>query len=76
MLFIAILVIVFGILGIGLSLYLRFTVKSPILTTEDGKNVTTQGLSIQEILNLTFTYFAVLHFVITLIGIHLLLSQG
>lgn len=76
MLFIAILVIVFGILGIGLSLYLRFTVKSPILTTEDGKIVTSQGLSIQEILNLTFTYFAVLHFIITLIGMHLLLSQG
>ena len=71
---IPIIVVVFGAAGTILALYLRFTVKSPILQTEDGKDVDTRGLSIQQILNLFFTYFAVLHLVIALIGIHFLLA--
>jgi len=71
---IPIIVVVFGAAGTILALYLRFTVKSPILQTQDGKDVDTRGLSIQQILNLFFTYFAVLHLVITLIGIHFLLA--
>ncbi|MCH9007710.1 hypothetical protein IIA29_06845 [candidate division KSB1 bacterium] len=71
---IPIIVVVFGAAGTILALYLRFTVKSPILQTEDGKDVDTRGLSIQQILNLVFTYFVVLHLVITLVGINFLLA--
>ena len=71
---IPIVVVVFGAAGTILALYLRFTVKSPILQTEDGKDVDTRGLSIQQILNLVFTYFVVLHLVIALVGINFLLA--
>ena len=40
---IPIIVVVFGAAGTILALYLRFTVKSPILQTEDGKDVDTRG---------------------------------
>ena len=74
MLILSIIIILFGLVGTGLSIYLRLTVVSPILQTEDGKSVDTQALTIQDILNMIFVYFAILHFVIALIGVNFLLG--
>ncbi|MFQ5627143.1 MAG: hypothetical protein ACE5I1_00165 [bacterium] len=71
---IPIIVILFGLAGVALSIYLRLTVESPILKTEDGKEVNAQQLSLQDILNMVFVYFAILHLIIALIGVNFLLS--
>lgn len=72
---IPVLVILFGVAGAAASLYLRFTVKSPILQTAGGEEEHAQGLSIQQILNLIFVYFTVLHIIIALIGVQFLLAE-
>ncbi|MFQ5706284.1 MAG: hypothetical protein ACE5HO_02485 [bacterium] len=71
---IAIIVTVFGVVGTILSLYLRFTVKSPILSTRGGDEVVIGALTFQKILNLVFTYFIVLHLIFILIGVKFLLA--
>ena len=74
MLIISIIIILFGLVGTGLSIYLRLTVVSPFLQTEDGKNVDTKALTLQGILNTVFVYFAILHIIIALIGVNFLLQ--
>lgn len=74
MLVISIIVIAFGVVGMGLSLYLRFTVVSPILA-KSGEKVEIGALSLQQILNLIFVYFTFLHIIIILIGVNFLLES-
>ena len=70
---ISVIVILFGLFGVAASLFLRFTVKSPILSTKDGGEVNIGALSLQQILNTIFVYLAVLHLIIALIGVNFLL---
>jgi hypothetical protein len=72
---ISIIIIIFGVAGVILSIYLRLTVKSPFLVTEDDKGGRAQ-LSLQDILNMIFVYFAILHLIIALIGVNFLLASG
>ena len=62
----------YGVVGIVFSIYLRFSVKSPI------QKLAKEGalaLSIQDILNTVFIYFATLHLMIVLVGVNFLLSK-
>lgn len=70
----AIIIIVFGVVGTIASLYARFTVKSPILSTKDGKEVVIGAISIQQILNIIFVYFAILHLMFIFIGLNFLIG--
>ncbi len=65
---IGIVLLLFGLAGLVGSLYARFKIKSPILTTEKGSEIHLSAISFQSILNFIFSYFAVLHFMFILIG--------
>ncbi|MFQ5639874.1 MAG: hypothetical protein ACE5IR_17990 [bacterium] len=72
---IAFILLAFGGGGLILSIYLLFTVKSPLLKTDDGKKIVISGISLQTILNLIFIYFTVLHAMFVLIGLGFLIGS-
>ncbi|NIR50686.1 hypothetical protein GWO43_19070 [candidate division KSB1 bacterium] len=74
MLIISINLIIFGVAGLALSIYLFLNVESPIFKTQDEKPIIGTGLSFQTILNLIFIYFMVLHFMFILVGVNFLLT--
>lgn len=69
---ISIVLIVFGVGGIVAALYLRFTVKSPVQSSQQADQVIIGGLTLEQIFNILFLYLAVLHLMFVLIGINFL----
>jgi hypothetical protein len=69
---IAIILLLFGGVGFIASLYALFTVKSPILASQD--DVKIGALSLQAIFNIIFIYFSILHVMFVLIGVGFLIG--
>lgn len=71
---IAYVLIIFGTVGLLISIFLLLKVKSPILKTQSDEEIIITGLSLQTILNLVFGYFMILHLMFVLIGANFLVG--